>query len=161
MKGTEMNIGHYAKTLLQIAAAGALVFLSAWTDHKVTPIEYVNIGLAVLAAIGVYYATTDKFLKAIFSAVGAALQALALLLAPGFGWDHVSQSDWITVVLSGLAAVGVGVIPNTPKFSLTKSSDPVQVAAHVSNIANLGATPLLSSAAPIIAPLDVPVTKSF
>jgi len=112
-----MNISVYAKAIVMIISAGIAILGSALTDNLVTPIEYVNIAIAMVTAIGVYLipnlpAGLAKFGKTFVVLAGASLMALAVVLGAALSWGAVTSSDWISVALAGLAAIGVHVIPN-------------------------------------------------
>lgn len=112
-----MNISVYAKSIVMIIAAGIAILGSALTDNLVTPIEYVNIAIAMVTAIGVYLipnlpAGPAKFGKTIVALAGASLMTLAVVLGTALSWGAVTSSDWIAVVLAGLAAIGIYIIPN-------------------------------------------------
>lgn len=102
----------YAKSLLAIGAAALAVLASALTDDVVTGGELVNVGIAVVTAIGVFLlpnldAGHARFTKAGVAVAGAGLVALASYLS-----DGVTSAEWLLVILAGLGAVGVGIIPN-------------------------------------------------
>lgn len=116
-----MNIAHYAKSIVQIVAAVLVVLVATLTDGRITPAEFVNIVLAVAAAVLVFWVPNlasgvARYWKAIIGWISAAGSALVLILAPGVGFGAVSLSDWLTVILAGLGALGIGIIPNATKF---------------------------------------------
>lgn len=49
-----MKVSHYAKSIIAAVAAAAVVATNVVSDGTVTPAEGVEIGLAVLAALGIY-----------------------------------------------------------------------------------------------------------
>lgn len=49
-----MNVSHYAKSIIAAVAAAAVVATNVISDGTITPAEGVEIGLAVLAAFGIY-----------------------------------------------------------------------------------------------------------
>lgn len=130
-----MNITHYAKSIGQVLAAGLIILVAALSDGKLAPVELVNIVIAVVTAAGVYVVPNlasgvGGYAKAIVSVVGAALAALSLVLSPGLGFGQVSLADWLTVVLAGLAAIGIGIVPNAPKIDAgTAGEGPSKITA--------------------------------
>lgn len=112
-------IGQYAKSIVMIVAAGLGVFAAAITDNVVTPIEYTNIGIATITAIGVYRFPNASqgwaaFTKTFVGIGGAALAALATVVANMTSFGAVTPSDWLGVALAGLAVFGLWVFPNKP-----------------------------------------------
>lgn len=104
----------YAKAILAIVAAAFAVLTVALTDNVVTPTEATNVGIAVVTATGVYLvpnlqAGPARYLKLAVALLGAALAALVAVLT-----DGVTASEWLTVILAALAAIGIGIVPNTP-----------------------------------------------
>jgi hypothetical protein len=113
-----MRIGQYAKAIVLVLAAGLSIFVAASTDGVVSPVEYTNIGLGILTAVGVYLipnlkAGVGKYAKTIVAFGGAALTALAVVVATSADWNGVSQNDWLGVLLAGLAAIGLFIVPNS------------------------------------------------
>lgn len=112
-----MNISHYAKAIGQIIAAAMIILVSALSDGLISPVEFVNIAIAIVTAAGVYWvpnleAGLAKYAKAITSMAGAALAALVLILGTGIGLGDVTLADWLTVALAALATLGIGIVPN-------------------------------------------------
>ena len=50
-----MNISHYAKAIGQIIAAALIILVASLSDGRVSPVELVNIVLAVAAAVLVFW----------------------------------------------------------------------------------------------------------
>lgn len=124
-----MRVGQYTKAIVMILAAGLGIFTAASTDGVVSPVEYVNIGLGILAAILVYLLpnlTTGpaKYTKSIVGFATAALTALAVVVAQASDWSGVTSNDWLGVLLAGLAAVGLFILPNT------KAAEPVVLVSN-------------------------------
>ena len=108
----------YTKAIVAIAAAALVVLGAALTDNEVTTVELVNIAIAIVTAIGVYLVPNlddgpRRYAKAIVAFLGAALAALLTVLT-----DGVTASEWITVVLAALGAIGVTILPNRGDFAL-------------------------------------------
>lgn len=115
-----MNIGFYAKSIVTIIAAGLGILVAALADNFVSSLEYVNIGIALVTAIGVYLipnlpAGPAKVGKTFVAAAGAGLAALATILATTLDFSVVTSSDWLSVLLAAGAAIGVYIVPNEPK----------------------------------------------
>jgi hypothetical protein len=126
------NIGAYAKSIVSILAAALAILATALTDGVVTSAEYVNIGIATLTAVGVFLVPNlpDKargYTKSIVAFGGAALAALITILGASYGFLDVTASDWITVLLAGLGAIGVAIIPNAPAPVATTAITTVNV----------------------------------
>lgn len=112
-----MNIGSYAKSILLVIAAGIGILTAALTDGAVSSVEYVNIGIAVVGAVAVYIipnlsAGIGQYAKFIVSGIAAALAALVVILGPSLGFESLGASDWLNVILAGLAAIGLYIVPN-------------------------------------------------
>lgn len=112
-----MNIGHYAKSIVMVLAAALGILTSALSDDTVTAIEYVNIAIAVVTAVAAYIIPNlgegpAKYAKFFVAAGGAALAALATIIGTSLGFGDVTSSQWLLVILAGLAAVGLYIVPN-------------------------------------------------
>jgi cadmium resistance protein CadD (predicted permease) len=124
MKGLHMQVGKYTKAIVTILAAGLGIFVFSNSDGVVTPVEYVNIGIALLTAVTTYLipnltGAVSKYAKTIVAFGGAALTALAILVAHSADWSGVSSNDWLGILLAGLAAIGVYILPNVTTRSVT------------------------------------------
>jgi len=121
-----MNIGQYAKSIVTVIAAGVGILTAALSDGVVTPVEYVNIAIAIVVAFGVYLVPTlpagpARIGKTIVAAAGASLSALVIIVAGATGFGAVTTGDWLAVALAGLAAVGVYIVPNITKAPVTET----------------------------------------
>lgn len=115
-------ISHYIKALAMIAAAGLSVFAAAFADG-VSPIEWVNIGIAVVAAIGVYWIPNletgaARYAKAYVAVAATILSSVAVVVANVTSFGAVSMSDWLGVAVVGLGALAVHILPNAAKPAL-------------------------------------------
>jgi hypothetical protein len=115
-----MNAGQYAKTITTIIAAGLGILVAALSDDVVSAVEFVNIVIAIVTAVGVYLVPNlpegpARYLKTIVAFAGAALATLALILGESLGFGDVTSADWLTVLLAGLTVIGVYVIPNVSR----------------------------------------------
>ena len=114
-----MNIGAYAKSIVMIIAAGVAILVAALSDNVVSATEGVNVGIAIVTAVGVYLvpnlpAGPARYGKTFVALGGAALTALVAILGGTLGFTDVTASDWLSVALAGLAAIGLYIIPNGP-----------------------------------------------
>jgi hypothetical protein len=103
-----------AKAITYIALTVAAVYVQS-QGHITAPVV-IAMSVAGLGAIPVYFAigTVAKMLVGFGLAV---LQGLVLTLGPTFtGGDiaHVSPYVWVGLVISGLAAIGIAIVPNKP-----------------------------------------------
>lgn len=117
-----MNIGHYAKSIVLVVAAVIAVLASAVSDNTVTAIEYVNIAIAGVTAVAAYFVPNlkegaAKYAKFFVAAGGAALAALATTVATVTDFGDITSSQWLLVLLAGLGAVGLYIVPNEPAVS--------------------------------------------
>ncbi|WP_382307261.1 hypothetical protein [Herbiconiux sp. UC225_62] len=104
----------YSKSILLIIASAVTILVAALSDNVVTIAELVNVGIAIITAVGVYLVPNldqgvARYFKFIVAILGAALTALASVLSNG-----VTTAEWLQILLAGLAAVGVVIVPNTP-----------------------------------------------
>jgi hypothetical protein len=111
------NIGHYAKSLIYIGLAGVGVLIASLADGKVSDVEFVNVIIAFLGAIPVYWFANKatgvfQYTKTIVAFLVAALSALAVILVNGAGIGGVTVAEWLNVAVVAFAAIGVAVIPN-------------------------------------------------
>lgn len=112
-----MQVSKYTKAIVTILAAGLGIFVAANSDGVVTPVEYTSIGIGLLTAITTYLVPNlssgvAKYAKTIVAFGGAALTALAVIVAHSADWSGVSSNDWLGILLAGLAAIGVYILPN-------------------------------------------------
>ena len=126
-------LAQYAKAIVAIIAAALAVLGAAVTDGIITPIEAVNIAIALFTAVGVYLVPNldtgpRAYAKGIVAFVGAGLGALVIVLGNAGGWGDVTLSAWITVALAALGGVGVVVVPN---LQLEDLSDPAGVPRYL------------------------------
>lgn len=119
------QIGEYAKSLTYIVGAAAGVFQAGLSDGALSTVEVINAVIAGVGVIPVYWVTKQYYLKAISVGVVAALQAVVILLADKLNLGAIDGSEWSTVLLTGLFAAGVLIIPNTPPKPAVFSYNPV------------------------------------
>lgn len=119
-----MSIGTYAKSIVLVIAAGIGILTAALSDGVVSPVEFVNIGISIVAAIGAYLIPNmpsgiGAYAKSFVAFGAAALAALATLVASATSFGAVTPSDWLNVLLAGLGAVGLFIVPNVGKHVAT------------------------------------------
>lgn len=103
----------YAKCVLAIIASGLSAAIVALTDDGVfNNVEKINVAIAVVSAVGVFYvpnAVNAKVAKAVVAVLMAILTLAVQLIAGGF-----TLSEWLQLAMAGLAALGVYGIANSP-----------------------------------------------
>jgi hypothetical protein len=102
----------YAKSILLVIASAVTILVAALSDNVVTVPELINVGIAIVTAVGVYFvpnleAGVARYFKFIVALLGAALTALASFVS-----DGVTAAEWLQILLSALAAIGVVIVPN-------------------------------------------------
>ena len=114
-----MTLNRYTKAILAIIAAVLVVLVSALSDGHVSAIEATNSGIAGVTAVGVYLVPNlasgpGRYLKLVVAVLGAVLAALLTVLTNALG-NGITPADLITLVLAGIGAAGVGIVPNAPQ----------------------------------------------
>lgn len=104
----------YAKAIVATLTAVVAVLAAALTDGAVDTVELAHVGLALITALGVYWVPNAPeglrhYAKAVVAIAGTALQALVPFLIEG----SVTPAQWLMVLLAGLGAIAVGIVPNT------------------------------------------------
>ena len=104
----------YRKAVAAILGAVGVVTLAALTDSRIDTAEAFVIGIAGLNGVAVYLVpnipgTVGASLKFAISAVLAVVSAIALYREGG-----LSPQEIALVVVAGLTALGVYVVPNEP-----------------------------------------------
>lgn len=108
----DQALGRYTKAIIGFIAAVLIAFHATITDDHVSAAELVNIIIAAVTAFGVWLVrelpeTWRAHAKVAVAVLGAALAAANLALA-----DGVTLSEWVTVALAAIGALGIGVLPN-------------------------------------------------
>ncbi|PYG00147.1 hypothetical protein SAMN05216184_10486 [Georgenia satyanarayanai] len=114
----------YSKAIVATLVAVVTVLSAALTDTVVDSVELANVGLAFLTAVAVYWVPNApegwrQYAKAVVAVLGTALQALVPFLVEG----HVAPAQWLLVLLAGIGALAVGVVPNTQPVPATRNTD--------------------------------------
>lgn len=110
-----------AKVLIYIALTVVAAAVAPLSDNKLDLLEGINLVIAFLGAILVWYATANKAVKTIVAFILAGLQALVLLLGPGIGLGDIGASAWLGVILAAAAGIGLFLVPNKPAPGLIDS----------------------------------------
>jgi hypothetical protein len=111
-----MSISLYAKAIVSIIAAALVTLGAALTDGVVTTSELLMVVASVVTAVVVYLVPNLKagvlaYAKGITGFIGAGIMALITIIGSG-GFSDVTPSSWILVLLAGLGAIGIVVVPN-------------------------------------------------
>ncbi len=102
---------NYLKFVAQVVAAGVAALVPALADGRVTPDEWINVGIIALGAVAVLGAGNLPagvwhWAKVIVAAASAVLVALASLWTGG-----ITAMEWVQLGLAALGALGVAVLP--------------------------------------------------
>jgi hypothetical protein len=103
-----------AKAILYIALTVLAIFQQA-QGHVTLPIILAMV-VAVLGAIPVYFAVGTK-LKTVIAFALAVVQGLVIIVGTtltGADLLRLPATVWIGLVISGLAAIGIAIVPNKP-----------------------------------------------
>lgn len=101
-----------AKAILYLVVTVLAIYRISAADG-VTAAEWVNIGIAILGLIPVYW-FAGTLVKTIIAFALAGAQALVLVLGTSLGFSDVTPDSWIGVALAAFAAIGIAVVPNKP-----------------------------------------------
>lgn len=119
-----------------ILAAGLGTLTAAITGgHLITPVDYINIAISIVAGVTVYLipdlsAGVAKYAKTIVAFSGAALMALAVIVSTLSSFGGVTTADWLNVLLAGLAAIGVAILPNEAAVQFVTEVPASRIDAH-------------------------------
>lgn len=111
--------GAFTKAVVGFATAVVTVLVTAFADSRVDAVDLVNIGIAVLTAVGVYWVPNMSegwrvYAKALVAFGGTALQAIIPFLIDG----PLTTQQWMVVLLAALGALGVTGLPNVKEEPL-------------------------------------------
>jgi hypothetical protein len=101
----------HAKSLAFVLISFLAAVQYALSDGTVTASEWANVGVAVVTAIGVHFASDTEnwpYLKGLVALLGAAGVALSSALSDGM----LTTSEINGVIIAGFAAIGVIATPN-------------------------------------------------
>lgn len=105
--------GRYAKAIVAILGAVVAMGVTALTDDVVTRVEVLGIVAFVLNAVGVELVRNQasgilRYAKALVAVGFLAVQAAIPIVANG----EISTSGWLLILLAGISAFSVGIVPN-------------------------------------------------
>jgi len=117
--------GAFTKAVVGFATAVVTVLVTAFADSRVDAVDLVNIGIAVLTAVGVYWVPNMSegwrvYAKALVAFGGTALQALIPFLIDG----PLTTQQWMIVLLAALGALGVTGLPNVKEPVVAAEVEP-------------------------------------
>ena len=107
----------YTKFIVQAVIAVLVALAAVWTDG-VTAIEWVNVSIVGVTALGVFTAPNvpgAAYTKAILSALGAGLVVLTSAITGG-----VSFPEFVQIIVAAAGAVGVFAFENKPRLGVIK-----------------------------------------
>lgn len=104
------SVGEIAKLVVHLLGP-ALTILA--TASAFSPTIAAQVIVAILAGIPLYWVAAAKYKAAISFGV-VIVQGILAWFGPSWGWGHPSWQSWIALLVSGLIAGGVLVVPNTP-----------------------------------------------
>lgn len=102
----------YGKFIAQVVVTALAALVAALADDQVDTLEWVNVGIVALGAIGVLGAGNLPsgvwaYAKTIVASASAGLVLLTSLLADGV----ITGSEWLQVVIAVAGAAGVAITP--------------------------------------------------
>lgn len=110
------NIGHYGKSITYVALAAVTFLVTALTDDTLSMEEFLNLGVVILGAVGVYVIPNSPEGVARFLKTGVTAATAALVAILSFLTDGISTTEWLQIGIATLAAVGVYIVPNEVKI---------------------------------------------
>lgn len=117
---TYQNLSHYTKFIPALAAAAGTVFVQL-NGKGNTLFIVLSILIAVLQAFGTYqFGAGDKVLnsgKFWTNILAVVAQAVLAIVGSGGNLGDITSTQWVTIGLTVLGTLGVGILPNGPKLS--------------------------------------------
>lgn len=115
----------YGKFVAQVVATGLTAIVAALLDNRVDTLEWVNVGIVALGAVGVLGAGNLPtgvwaYTKTIVASATAGLVLLTSLLADG----GMSTAEWLQVLLAVAGAAGVAIVPGPRVVSVGRHAAP-------------------------------------
>lgn len=101
----------YAKFGLAVVATVLTAIVGAYTDGRISNVEWINVAIVGVGAAGVYTAPNvpgSLYTKTILAVLTAVLASLASFIT-----DGISQPEMMQLVVIALGAVGVYAVPNS------------------------------------------------
>lgn len=124
------EVSKYTKAIVSIIAAVAIALSTALSDNALGSVEIVTVALAFITAVSVYLVpnldgSVSRYAKGIVAFAGAALTTLSTIL---IDVGTVSTTDILTIIITGLGAIGVVALPNknSTKVGDVDDSDPIE-----------------------------------
>ena len=102
-----------AKAIVYIALTALGVLAVSLKAGEVTGLTYLTAALAVVTLVPVYF-LSGTAVKTAVAFISAALQGVILLLGDGVAFSEIQPADYIGVLFTAFAAIGVLVVPNAP-----------------------------------------------
>lgn len=120
----------YFKFIVQVFFVGVSALVAALVDDRVDTTEWINVGIAVLGAIGVLGAGNLPsgvwaYTKTIVAAATAGLVFLTSALIGG-----MTTSEWLQVALAVAGSLGVAAAPGPKVY------DAALLGRHTANLRN-------------------------
>lgn len=120
--------GEVAKAIAFLVAALATFLSTALTDNHLTELELLQGGVVLVGVFPVYF-VTGRIPKTAAAVATTVLQGVIVIVAGGTGLAAISVSNWLVVLVTGLGAAGVLLIPNAPKpgpLAVVATASPLQ-----------------------------------
>lgn len=105
----------YGKPVLQVLATLAMLIVAALTgDNHISGVETLNIANGTLTAVGVWWFPNLTGGVGKYAKFGAAFLSAVFMLATNLIAEGITISEWLQLVIAGLAAVGI-IVPKAPQ----------------------------------------------
>ena len=107
----------YAKFIVQALITVLAALAGVWTGG-VTPVEWVNVAIIGVGALGVFAAPNvpgAPYTKAVLAVLTAGLVVLSSAIVGGIDFPELVQ-----IIVAGAGAVGVYAVQNKPKLGVIK-----------------------------------------
>lgn len=101
----------YAKALVAVLAAALTFLVSAMSDGNITNVEWTQLAIAAVTAVGVYVAPNIPEFPYTKTIVAALLAGLNLVVS-ALSDSTITTSEWLNIGLAVLAALGVYQVAN-------------------------------------------------
>jgi hypothetical protein len=102
-----------SKAIVYIGLTALGILAVALKAGELTGVTYLTIALAVVTLVPVYV-LSGTAVKTAVAFISAGLQAVILLLGDGVAFSEIQPADYIGVLFTAFAAIGVLVVPNKP-----------------------------------------------
>lgn len=105
-------IKQYAKAIIYIALAAVAFLVTALTDNILSLEELLNLVVIVIGAIVVYLVPNLDAGPGAYAKTGAAFLTAGIVALISFLTDGVTVTEWLQVLVTAFAGVGVFIVPN-------------------------------------------------